>query len=185
MAEESNNASLLCSFCGKTRASVRFLIAGPNVYICNECVDLCVEILAEQGFEFSAVPASTHPVRLEELGLSPVFNRLDIKPRADHCFYLGPFSDPFNEIYSDHIVPTLEREGITVERADMAHTVGKPVIIITQDMGDVPFDLRHRRCIVYQHTPRGCEGLEDQLEGTTRFLLRGQSDDAARQSIEG
>jgi ATP-dependent Clp protease ATP-binding subunit ClpX len=36
-----------CSFCGKRRDQVRKLIAGPGVWICNECVVLCVEILAE------------------------------------------------------------------------------------------------------------------------------------------
>ncbi len=36
-----------CSFCGKRRDQVRKLIAGPGVRICDECVALCVEILAE------------------------------------------------------------------------------------------------------------------------------------------
>jgi hypothetical protein len=36
-----------CSFCGKTRQEVRRMIAGPNVFICNECLELCVQALAE------------------------------------------------------------------------------------------------------------------------------------------
>ena len=36
-----------CSFCGKPRSEVKKLIAGPNVYICNECVELCREIVEE------------------------------------------------------------------------------------------------------------------------------------------
>jgi ATP-dependent Clp protease ATP-binding subunit ClpX len=36
-----------CTFCGKQQDQVRKLIAGPGVWICNECVVLCVEILAE------------------------------------------------------------------------------------------------------------------------------------------
>ena len=36
-----------CSFCGKRRGEVKKLIAGPNVYICNECVELCREIVQE------------------------------------------------------------------------------------------------------------------------------------------
>ncbi len=39
---------LHCSFCGKTQDEVQKLIAGPSVYICNECVDLCNEILEEE-----------------------------------------------------------------------------------------------------------------------------------------
>ena len=52
----------------------------------------------------------------------------------------------------------------------MAHTVGRPVVIITQSVDDVPFDLKHYRCIIYEHTPRGCKALEDKLEGTLRFV---------------
>jgi len=37
-----------CSFCGKTQNQARRLIAGPNVYICDECVDLCKDIIAEE-----------------------------------------------------------------------------------------------------------------------------------------
>jgi ATP-dependent Clp protease ATP-binding subunit ClpX len=39
---------LRCSFCGKNQDEVRKLIAGPTVYICNECVDLCTDIIAEE-----------------------------------------------------------------------------------------------------------------------------------------
>lgn len=40
--------SLKCSFCGKTQEQVRKLIAGPNVYICDECIDLCSDIIYEE-----------------------------------------------------------------------------------------------------------------------------------------
>jgi len=45
MAGEKN---LRCSFCGKSKESVKKFISGPNVYICNECIALCNEILAEE-----------------------------------------------------------------------------------------------------------------------------------------
>ena len=54
----------------------------------------------------------------------------------------------------------------------MAHTVGKPVVIISQDINDVPFDLKHYRCIVYSHTPRGCKTLEEKIRGTLGFLSK-------------
>jgi ATP-dependent Clp protease ATP-binding subunit ClpX len=38
--------ALRCSFCGKSQTEVRKLIAAPKAYICNECVDLCVTVLA-------------------------------------------------------------------------------------------------------------------------------------------
>jgi hypothetical protein len=41
-------ADLACSFCGKSQKQVKKLVAGPGVYICDECIDLCNEILAEE-----------------------------------------------------------------------------------------------------------------------------------------
>ena len=48
MASEPNSDKLNCSFCGKVQDDVKKLIAGPNVYICNECVDLCNDIIEEE-----------------------------------------------------------------------------------------------------------------------------------------
>ena len=45
---ETTEKVLRCSFCGKTQNQVKRLIAGPNVSICNECVDLCNNILANE-----------------------------------------------------------------------------------------------------------------------------------------
>ena len=42
------NEQLLCSFCGKSQRQVKKLIAGPGVYICDECIDLCNEIIDEE-----------------------------------------------------------------------------------------------------------------------------------------
>ena len=44
---ESKN-TLYCSFCGKSQHEVRKLIAGPTVFICDECVDLCTDIIREE-----------------------------------------------------------------------------------------------------------------------------------------
>jgi ATP-dependent Clp protease ATP-binding subunit ClpX len=49
---------LYCSFCGKSQREVRKLIAGPGVYICDECIELCNEIIAEQ-FEEKELPSKT------------------------------------------------------------------------------------------------------------------------------
>jgi hypothetical protein len=55
MATSANSAqdvnqpgTLCCSFCTKDKNSVAKLVAGPGVYICNECIDLCVQILATE-----------------------------------------------------------------------------------------------------------------------------------------
>ena len=48
MSKYEDKRQLKCSFCGKTQDQVRRLIAGPNVYICDECVELCDEIIQEE-----------------------------------------------------------------------------------------------------------------------------------------
>jgi ATP-dependent Clp protease ATP-binding subunit ClpX len=45
---EDRSGNLVCSFCGKSQDEVRKLIAGPTVYICDECIDLCNDIIAEE-----------------------------------------------------------------------------------------------------------------------------------------
>ncbi len=52
---------LRCSFCNKTQDQVRKLIAGPNVYICDECVDICSEIIEE---EFEDMEDDASPINL-------------------------------------------------------------------------------------------------------------------------
>ena len=186
---------------------MRTLVAGPNVWICDECIDLCIDIVGPEILS-NARPKHSAAVSLEELGVKPRFNKLRFTQRANHIFFLCPFCEPFNQIYSDHVRAVAKREGFSIDRADeiygtqpiiediwesinsaeiivadvtgrnpnvmyeigMAHTVGKPVIIITQSMDDVPFDLKHHRCIVYAFTPRGCAELEEKLRATLAFV---------------
>ena len=56
MAEKKGSSSektLYCSFCGKSQHEVKKLIAGPSVFVCDECIDLCNEIIRDE------LPAST------------------------------------------------------------------------------------------------------------------------------
>ncbi|NER84423.1 MAG: ATP-dependent protease ATP-binding subunit ClpX [Leptolyngbya sp. SIO1D8] len=57
------DSHLKCSFCGKSQEQVRKLIAGPGVYICDECVDLCNEILDEELFDSSSTVPQSVPRR--------------------------------------------------------------------------------------------------------------------------
>src|SRR5262245_45571660 len=47
-SSDSKN-TLYCSFCGKSQHEVRKLIAGPTVFICDECVELCMDIVSEEN----------------------------------------------------------------------------------------------------------------------------------------
>jgi ATP-dependent Clp protease ATP-binding subunit ClpX len=64
MTKSAFDAHLKCSFCGKSQEKVRKLIAGPGVYICDECVELCNEILDEELLESHGGMAQA-PVRSE------------------------------------------------------------------------------------------------------------------------
>ena len=57
---------LKCSFCGKTQDQVKKLIAGPEVYICDECVELCNEILDEEFFESKDKESSAEGENIEK-----------------------------------------------------------------------------------------------------------------------
>jgi ClpX C4-type zinc finger len=62
LAPDNSKNTLYCSFCGKNQRVVRRLVAGPTVFICNECVDVCVKVIAEQDSAAqSAEPAPTAP----------------------------------------------------------------------------------------------------------------------------
>ena len=68
MVDKAGSEKLLyCSFCGKSQHEVRKLIAGPSVFICDECIDLCNDIIREemQGDEATKLVKSTLPVPRE------------------------------------------------------------------------------------------------------------------------
>jgi ATP-dependent Clp protease ATP-binding subunit ClpX len=79
------DSHLKCSFCGKSQEQVRKLIAGPGVYICDECVDLCNEILDEElldanGAASQPAPKSEQPPQKRRPPANLSFNQIP-KPR--------------------------------------------------------------------------------------------------------
>ena len=82
MAEKKGTTSektLYCSFCGKSQHEVKKLIAGPSVFICDECIDLCNEIIrdelpnaavalkGEKGDRGLAFPQKPRPVKRKHM----------------------------------------------------------------------------------------------------------------------
>jgi ATP-dependent Clp protease ATP-binding subunit ClpX len=59
---EGKEGKLYCSFCGKSQKEVKKLIAGPTVYICNECIELCNEIIAEEDAKEDSLKKSYSPL---------------------------------------------------------------------------------------------------------------------------
>ncbi len=62
---EHHHGNLSCSFCGKSQREVRKLIAGPTVYICDECIKLCNDIIAEENEREEGRPQVTLPTPAE------------------------------------------------------------------------------------------------------------------------
>ena len=67
--KKDHSAPLKCSFCGKGQDEVKKLIAGPSVFICNECVDLCNEIIAEEWEEAkeAKIPRLPKPAEIKRI----------------------------------------------------------------------------------------------------------------------
>ena len=76
MSKKGNSGDVLrCSFCNKSQRDVKMLIAGPRIYICDECVDICVTIIAEHKLspEFDGKPVQnlydfTYALRSKKVG---------------------------------------------------------------------------------------------------------------------
>jgi ATP-dependent Clp protease ATP-binding subunit ClpX len=64
---EDRSGNLVCSFCGKSQDEVRKLIAGPTVYICDECIDLCNDIIAEECDHEEALASSSNVPKPAEI----------------------------------------------------------------------------------------------------------------------
>lgn len=79
----ANDSRLKCSFCGKTQDQVKKLIAGPEVYICDECVELCNEILDEEFFENKEKDSKKEEESKDENSLDSVPKPHEIKAYLD------------------------------------------------------------------------------------------------------
>lgn len=65
--DNNGNGTISCSFCGKSQDQVQKIVAGPGVYICNECIDLCKEIIDEELKQQQFVPTATEVPKPQEI----------------------------------------------------------------------------------------------------------------------
>lgn len=107
--------------------------------------------------------------------IKKVMNSLNMKcVRADDLFS--------NSVIIDDIWDLINRARLVIAdltnknpnvfyEIGLAHVVGRPVVLITQSIDDIPFDLRHLRNIVYEYTPRGMQKFEESLQNTLKYIL--------------
>ena len=85
---EIEKSKLNCSFCGKDQVKVKKLIAGPNIYICNECVDLCNDILLEEeSSEANKDLSVAKPKEIYEYLNSVIIGQDDAKKKLSVAVY--------------------------------------------------------------------------------------------------
>jgi ATP-dependent Clp protease ATP-binding subunit ClpX len=70
MKKRDDDANLSCSFCGKSQREVKKLIAGPTVYICDECIELCNDIIAEEYGQEEAPATSSRVPKPREIKMA-------------------------------------------------------------------------------------------------------------------
>lgn len=108
--------------------------------------------------------------------IKPALGRICVECMASDDFYstndvMKDIWDSINRAYFVVADMTGRNPNVMYE-VGIAHTIGKPVILITQNIKDVPFDLRAIRHIQYEYTPRGCKKLEDDIVKTAEAILR-------------
>lgn len=96
--------------------------------------------------------------------------------RADDFFGAHQvMEDVWSALYSSKVIVadcTGKNPNVFYEMG-IAHSIGKPVILITQNSDDVPFDLRHIRYLEYEFTPKGMKLFEKQIGKTISYILEG------------
>ncbi|MDE0144084.1 MAG: hypothetical protein OXI80_19510 [Caldilineaceae bacterium] len=94
--------------------------------------------------------------------------------RADDIFNNQPIIEDIWRSINEARIVIAELTGKNANvfyETGLAHAIGKEVILITQSIDDVPFDLRHIRCIVYKYTPPGIKKLQHELTNTITSIL--------------
>jgi ATP-dependent Clp protease ATP-binding subunit ClpX len=113
MSKKSDSSDdLMCSFCGKSQDEVKKLIAGPSVYICDECIQLCNEIIAEEYTQES-----------EEDSSSDLLKPADIKETLDQ--YVIEQEKPKKTLsvavhnHYKRISTKVDMEGVEIEKSNI------------------------------------------------------------------
>ena len=142
------DSHLKCSFCGKSQEQVRKLIAGPGVYICDECVELCNEILDEELIEEGTAMSSP-----------TVSNGVEAKPPKKRKSRTGGIS--FNDIPKPREIKScLDEHVIGQEEAKKVLSVGvynhyKRLSLANKSLdGDDPVELQKSNVLLIG--PTGC-----------------------------
>src|SRR3954470_5967384 len=116
----------LCSFCGKSHAEVKKLIAGPGVYICDNCVILCKQVLDKE----LATQTRKHKPRINIAKPAEIKRQLDIHcvgqdhakktlAVAVHNHYKRILQEPASSVEADESTPPDPHRGVAIEKSNI------------------------------------------------------------------
>lgn len=131
--------------------------------------------LAESLDVFVLMPFKNDLLPVYEDHIKPTCASLNLTVRRGDDFFTvdSVINDIWKAIASARLIVAdcTDRNPNVFYEIGIAHTIGKPTILITQKSEDVPFDLRHLRYIPYQLTPRGMKEFEKKFEETVKDVL--------------
>jgi hypothetical protein len=133
------------------------------------------ETLTESLDVFVLMPFKADMLPVYEDHIKPTCTNMELNVRRGDDFFTADsvVQDIWKAIASARLIVAdcTDRNPNVFYEIGVAHTIGKPTILITQKSEDVPFDLRHLRYIPYQLTPRGMKQFEEAFEETVRNVL--------------
>ena len=148
MKKRDDDANLQCSFCGKGQREVKKVIAGPTVFICDECIELCNDIIAEEyGQEETPARESRVPkpkeIReaLDDYVIGQGQGRVLSLPESFERFVSGGLARPEQQVIGiDNPVMFFDRQGGYI----LEEILGQmPVTNDSVDVGDQPGPVFH------------------------------------------
>jgi hypothetical protein len=123
----------------------------------------------------SVMPFSEALLSVYKEHVRPVVRGLGLTvARSDDFFAASAvISDVWNAIFASRVIVAdcTGRNANVFYEIGIAHTLGRPVVLIAQDTRDIPFDLRHLRVLIYDNTPPGMREFDVQLEATIRYEM--------------
>ena len=135
---KTEDKALYCSFCGKSQHEVRKLIAGPTVFICDECVELCMDIIKEE-FKVDGLHAEDRYPELFGVEIPKQFHSGKDALRADTIF---PKSVKWGAVSPEHAMKAIGKTMLRVCNDKILEVVDSDIAAVTSTLDSAEAALR-------------------------------------------
>jgi len=139
----------MCSFCGKSHSEVKKLIAGPAVYICNECIEVCSSIMEKELGQGKSSVAETQITQGDVMTPEQITNKLNDfvvgQERAKKVLAVAVYNH-YMRLRQDHLNPSAEFTDVDIEKSNilMLGPTGSGKTLLARTLAnvlDVPFSI--------------------------------------------